>query len=220
MSDWNFDTWVKKFKLSSTAIGVLKSEELNTFDTLMGITEGDIMVLKLPAGQRVAVRQAINTLKLTQCGGSGAKPVTTKDLQVNSNVDDLAKLLAESGGLLGDVAGGPIPEGDSTQGCAGGKKPLLIPDFSINSKVTPETADEEYLNMTNSSKLVFRSGRSKKPEDINMCQWTAANAAICLTLMTMGELSSLNDVRGYMTHTRNIGEMAQVNTVASVMQYD
>ena len=48
----------------------------------------------------------------------------------------------------------------------------------------------------------------------------AASACICFKLIETGDLSNIDDIRKYMEHTHNIGELAQVNTTSSVMQYD
>jgi hypothetical protein len=218
MEGWTFEGFTKKYLLSESTTNVLKSEELNELAALLSITENDIMALKIPTGQRISVRNAVANLKVeAQCG---KKPVTTKDLQSSVKVDELAKLLSESGDMLQDVATpGVPPQAANSISVNSGKKPLLIPDFIVNSKVTVECEDDEVLDVSK-GKLVFRSVRQKKPEEINMSQWTAANACICLKLIDSGELSDFQDVTKYMEHTRNIGELAQVNTVPSVMQYD
>lgn len=216
MEGWTFDAWSKKHLCQNT-IDVLIEEELKEINILLHVTENDILALKIPAGQRIGLRKALELLKLEVKGGT--KPVTTKDLQSDKKIDELAKLLCESGDMLQDTDSVPVPNSNDGGGTGKNSKVFLIPDFIINSKVTMER-EEECLDLgLKRGTLVFRSARQKKPEDITMPQWTAANSCICLKLIENGNLVSVEDVKKYMEHTRNIGELAQVNTISSVMQY-
>jgi hypothetical protein len=98
------------------------------------------------------------------------------------------------------------------------KKPLLIPDF-ITSCLGISYDQEDIELLTSKGPSFKLQGRTKKVEakDVSVAQWVSANIAILEQLMPS---LSAQELRDYLSYTRQIGDLLQIYTTEAIFTLD
>jgi hypothetical protein len=108
--------------------------------------------------------------------------------------------------------------GSITQGELRQKKPLLIPDY-ITSCHGIGQDDEDIELLTSKGPSVKLQGKSKKPDvkNVTIAQWVSANITILELLMPTFSAQELKD---YLSYTKQIGDLMQIYTSEAILTYD
>jgi hypothetical protein len=149
------------------------------------------------------------------------EPVTTQSLGRDA---ELARLLDEynadgsDGMLKAQDAVNAICLSTNRQGELKQKKPLLIPDVITSCLgICHDTDDIELL--TSKGPSFKLQGRAKKPEakDVSVAQWVTANISILEQLVPS---FSSQELRDYLSYTKQIGDLLQIYTTEAIFTLD
>ncbi|CAH1799571.1 unnamed protein product [Owenia fusiformis] len=229
--------WCDDNGLGLEVYTALKDQGFESKVALLGMTDEDIGTLKLQKlGHVRGLEYALNELKTKAARpqqytqGTFFRPkiettemadqdLTSKDLQRNKELNELAAKVAASGVGM-DFLSAEVP-GERTPGVNDtdkGKEPiLLINDFVRDGKLGRYMhEDEQYITKD----LVYKVNKKPKIENVTLPQWVSANAEIMIQMIKKGLITDLNDVVKYAQHTKAVGDLAQIYTIPSLMVYD
>jgi len=233
----SFEDAAKDFGLKDATIKILLENDIDSTTVLAAISSADIESLRLSLGQSRLLGAWLK--KLNTKRGASSKPqdksaieqseqaslITTDTLAQNPSLAADVQRYMEDGNKLTDLLGDM--KGDNTTGQPGastiGKKPLLIPDFIVNTRNSCE--DEEEIEVVSGGKTSLYAKATKsltkpRPEDVTMAQWIGANSRIQSELTRRGDIASRSAQLKYQRYTSQIGDWAQSYTWTSMMLFD
>lgn len=219
MAKFNFEEWTLERLFTKDTIQKLTKEDCTTFEAITSLSEADIVDLKLTIGQKNALTQGVRNLRRSvgQTVDDKDKHVDTKTLSQDDDLNNLLKSLGDS--HLKDIFSAATKQDEQGERSSSSlTKALLIPDYL--SKHIYSDQKEKILSVKGDTELFLRTQKTKKkPEEVSLPEWIAANARILRKLINDEKIDK-RGILDYLDYTIQVGDYAQLYTTSSLMMLD